>query len=791
MDDYVSQVRQIAQFPQVTPQPGDLLLVQQGGIGGAYASATIYDALVSALNANAGIFQAGNVGLNPAGGLFWGNSISGASMLWEPLGGLTYTFITGGLGIEHLHIDVNGNMTLPRGTLSVARSPINANDVATKQWTELNFTASWNGRTGKVVLLASDVNAAFKLEPGDSMASQSWVDAHICQSLQQFYSYSPLVFSFNGRVGSITLTLDDINTANFSVPGSYPQAPSPALGDASNNIATTAFVDETIQDAVDTVNSSWSAADLAILDMLQTQYAPLNSPSFTGNPTAPMPPAGSNDATLATTAWVMGKITSAVTGVTEWNGRTGAVTLEAADVSGVGGALLDSPALTGSPTAPSPPVSDNSNRLATTAWVLGEIGAVSAGVTTWNGRSGAVTMAVGDITGAGGAPINSPAMTGTPTAPTPPAADSSTRLATTAWVASYSVISFNGRAGAVSLQLNDITAAGGAPLASPTFTGIPAAPTAAPGTNTTQLATTAYVQAAIGAGGSVTSVNGRTGAVVLNTADITAAGGAVLEQVIPNCGRLTIAPNASPSNIIYYAPYNGQQIKIAGKIYTFSSSMQSASNNSYVNGVPGQTLAAANTYYVYAFWNPGGSSVLMDFSMTGYVLDTTAGNEGVAVKSNDNTRSLIGIVRMTATGLFADSPDNRLVRSWFNRRSVMLSNATAINHQVTTLGTNINLINANFAYVSFADDSFMIAWGAQVQSVGGASTAYAMISIDGTVVGVGPSAYMAVAGSAVVVPNLYSFDALSEGYHVVQGVGQVLSQQATYLGFMHGRLIQS
>lgn len=36
-----------------------------------------------------------------------------------------------------------------------------------------------------------------------------------------------------------------------------------------------------------------------------------------------------------------------------------------------------------------------------------------------------------------------------------------------------------------------------APLASPTFTGTPAGPTAAPGTNTTQLATTAYVLAAI------------------------------------------------------------------------------------------------------------------------------------------------------------------------------------------------------------------------------------------------------------------------------------------------------
>ena len=40
---------------------------------------------------------------------------------------------------------------------------------------------------------------------------------------------------------------------------------------------------------------------------------------------------------------------------------------------------------------------------------------------------------------------------------------------------------------------------GSATLASPTFTGVPAAPTAAADTNTTQIATTAYVQTELGA----------------------------------------------------------------------------------------------------------------------------------------------------------------------------------------------------------------------------------------------------------------------------------------------------
>lgn len=42
-------------------------------------------------------------------------------------------------------------------------------------------------------------------------------------------------------------------------------------------------------------------------------------------------------------------------------------------------------------------------------------------------------------------------------------------------------------------------------LASPTFTGVPAAPTASPGTNTTQLATTAFVAAAVTGGSGITA----------------------------------------------------------------------------------------------------------------------------------------------------------------------------------------------------------------------------------------------------------------------------------------------
>jgi hypothetical protein len=52
--------------------------------------------------------------------------------------------------------------------------------------------------------------------------------------------------------------------------------------------------------------------------------------------------------------------------------------------------------------------------------------------------------------------------------------------------------------------------AGYAPLASPTFTGTPTAPTAVGGTNTTQLATTAFVQSAVSGATSVVTVKRQT-----------------------------------------------------------------------------------------------------------------------------------------------------------------------------------------------------------------------------------------------------------------------------------------
>jgi len=74
------------------------------------------------------------------------------------------------------------------------------------------------------------------------------------------------------------------------------------------------------------------------------------------------------------------------------------------------------------------------------------------------------------------APLASPALTGTPTAPTAATSTDTTQIATTAYVKAQAY----------------------ATLASPTLTGTPAAPTAAASTDSTQIATTAYVKDQLG-----------------------------------------------------------------------------------------------------------------------------------------------------------------------------------------------------------------------------------------------------------------------------------------------------
>jgi len=264
-------------------------------------------------------------------------------------------------------------------------------------------------------------------------------------------------------------------------------------------------------------------------------YAPLASPTFTGTPAAPTAAIDTNTTQVATTAYVIAQASASGDGTPAMNGTaargtsthwtradhihpvdtsraplasptfTGTVTIPSgASISGY--ALLASPTFTGVPAAPTAAANTNTTQLATTAYVIGQAssttpamdGAAAVGTgTTW-ARADHVHPT--DTTRA---PLASPTFTGTPAAPNAALNTNTTQLATTAFVLGQVSTTTPAMDGAAAVGTGTTFARADhvhpsdtsrAPLASPTFTGTPAAPTAASGTNTTQVATTAYVQ---------------------------------------------------------------------------------------------------------------------------------------------------------------------------------------------------------------------------------------------------------------------------------------------------------
>lgn len=420
--------------------------------------------------------------------------------------------------------------------------------------------ASFNGRVGVVALSTADITGAGGAPaasptltgtvtvPTAASTSNTTVaasTAFVTAAIAAVNAATPGVTTFNTRAGAIVLNSTDISTAGGALLASpaltgTPTVPTATLGANTTQAASTAFV----------------AAGLAL-------KANLASPTFTGVPIVPTASSGTNTTQAASTAFVTAAIATVSTQVVSFNGRTGTVTTQASDISSAGGALLASPVFTGNPQVPTAAAGDSTGTIASTAFVSGAVTAIlasgTAGVATFNGRTGTVVLTSGDVTGVGAALVASPALTGTPTVPTATAGTNTTQAASTAFVTAAcaavaagaaGVTSFNTRTGAIVLVTADVTGVGGALLASPTFTGTPIVPTAAAGTNTGQAASTAFVTAAVaavstGGGGvaGVSSFNARAGAIVLTAADVTGVGGALLAS--PTFTGTPLVPTAA------------------------------------------------------------------------------------------------------------------------------------------------------------------------------------------------------------------------------------------------------
>jgi hypothetical protein len=345
---------------------------------------------------------------------------------------------------------------------------------------------------------------------------------------------------------------------------------------------------------------------------------------------------------------------------------TGGAGGSATSVIAIGGsgafAPTASPSFTGTPLAPTAAQGTNTTQIATTAFVNAEIAADvvrndTAGTITMNGTQAAGTSAQiaradhvhpSDTTKAN---LASPTFTGTPLSTTAAVDTNTTQIATTAFVLAQASASNPIVSGTVAIGTSTRyaradhvhpTDTSRAPLASPSLTGTPLSTTAAVDTNTTQIATTAFVI------GQASAVNGAAlGTAAVGTSTRYARADHV--HAMPTLSQVG-APTGSVS-------FNSQNItSLADPV-----NPQDAATKSYVDAARAgldvkQSVRAASTATVTVTYNAtGGTSTRGQITAAPNTLDgvTLAANDRILLK-NQTTGAQNGIWVVTTLGTGAN-----------------------------------------------------------------------------------------------------------------------------------------
>lgn len=185
-------------------------------------------------------------------------------------------------------------------------------------------------------------------------------------------TYKPQLQEGSGRTQTIRMILVVTNTEAITL-----------KIDPSVVLATRKYVDDEVLELRLYVDDQMSK-HIAAQDP-HTQYAQKHNPTFTGEPKAPTPAAGNNTTRIATTEFVQAAITALINGapatLDTLKEIAAAINNDPKFSTTINNALalkapLSSPALTGTPTAPTAAQSVNNTQIATTAFVKSAIAAM-------------------------------------------------------------------------------------------------------------------------------------------------------------------------------------------------------------------------------------------------------------------------------------------------------------------------------------------------------------------------------------------------------------------------------
>lgn len=214
-------------------------------------------------------------------------------------------------------------------------------------------------------------------------------------------------------------------------------------------------------------------------------------------------------------------------------------------------------------------------------------------------------------------------------------------------------------------------------------------------------------------------------------------------------------------------PFKGNQI-------TISSVNRSIPNSGAV--VTSSGASPDTLYYIYAYYT--GGAVTLEKSTTAYATDAST---GVAIKSGDSTKVLVGMARTNGSSAWA------LVRSYFNDDG-FVSRGHLSTERMITSATFIE-VNSEIrvGFLVWDKETVTLQVNGTVRTDGGSFAGpniATSVTIDSTLQDTYTLCNAVGAGASVPVSTSFTTKSLTEGYHVATVVGKCggITYNAYYSG---------
>jgi hypothetical protein len=286
-------------------------------------------------------------------------------------------------------------------------------------------------------------------------------------------------------------------------------------------------------------------------------------------------------------------------------------------------------------------------------------------------------------------------------------------------------------------------------------------------------------------------------------------------QQIPNAGivlantglqgQVVGASYSITSNVCTYVTSTAHGLVVGARVNIRTSNLATLCGNFIVTGVTNSTtftFAVTNAnvssttesassivvpiYYVYVAMVSGTMTLLAD--QIGYTVQLN----GIATKSTDTTKTLVGMFVLNSSGQFQSGPTGQLVLNWFNRR--LLSSTTIYTAHGTFTNTTAaeTSATARCPLLQWADDEPNLQFNGIVTASAAAAVSVQLV-VDAIALPqytTGETQAIAGAGSSSGTSQSGSITSANEGFHqtlvcpwTASGTGTLYSCQTTAICF--------